>query len=174
MHILLNAVQNGLLPSVILKRELQMWLNEKKPWKQGYSWNVISKNTWHCFVNDVTKHVFLNGEGLQTLILGIVKNINSVNRKYDLYDILLAIQLTNKSREPFPFIYRFVYNVNTQLFITFSIASEIYLKELVALLLSFLHVRVNVLTINCQLSVTWPKFELLICLIFAKAIKLYF
>ena len=76
---------------MILKSELQMWLNEKKPWKQGSSWNVISKNTWHCFVNDVTKHVFLNGEGLQTLILGIVKNINSVNRKYDLYDILLAI-----------------------------------------------------------------------------------
>ena len=34
-------------------------------------WNVISNNTWHCFVNDVTKHVFLNGEGLQKLILGI-------------------------------------------------------------------------------------------------------
>ena len=33
--------------------------------------NVISNNTWHRFVNDVTKHVFLNWEGLQTLILGI-------------------------------------------------------------------------------------------------------
>ena len=30
MHILLNAIYNGLFPSVILKSELQMWLNEKK------------------------------------------------------------------------------------------------------------------------------------------------
>ena len=30
MHILLNAIFNDLLPSVILKSELQMWFNEKK------------------------------------------------------------------------------------------------------------------------------------------------
>ena len=30
MHILLNAVLTSLLPSVILKSELKMWLNEKK------------------------------------------------------------------------------------------------------------------------------------------------
>ena len=69
MHILLNAVLTSLLPSVILKSELKMWLNEKKK----NTWNVIWNNSWLliCFVNDVTKHVFLNGEGLQTLILGI-------------------------------------------------------------------------------------------------------
>ena len=44
----------------------------------------------HCFVNDATKHVFLNGEGLRTLILGIfttkmLHKRNSVNRKFSLY-----------------------------------------------------------------------------------------
>ena len=41
--------------------------------KKKNTWNVIWNNSWLliCFVNDVTKHVFLNGEGLQTLILGI-------------------------------------------------------------------------------------------------------
>ena len=29
MHILLNAIKDGLLPSVILKSKLEMWLNEK-------------------------------------------------------------------------------------------------------------------------------------------------
>ena len=61
MHILVNAIWNGLLPSVLLKSELRTWLNEKN------AWNVISNNTWHRFVNDVTKHVFLNGEGSQSL-----------------------------------------------------------------------------------------------------------
>ena len=37
---------------------------------------------------------------------------------------------------------------------TFLIASEMYLKELVALSLSFPHFRVNILTVNSQLSVT--------------------
>ena len=65
MHILVNGIYNGLPPSVILKSELQMCLNEQN------TWNVISNNTSHRFVNYVTKHVFLNGGGLQTLILGI-------------------------------------------------------------------------------------------------------
>ena len=30
MHTLLNAIWNGLLPSVILKSKLQMWLNAEK------------------------------------------------------------------------------------------------------------------------------------------------
>ena len=53
--ILLNAIYKGLLPSMILKSELQMWLNEN--------------NVWHCFVNGVTKHIFLNLEGLQNINL---------------------------------------------------------------------------------------------------------
>ena len=63
---------------------------------------MISNNTWHCFVNDATKHVFLNGEGLQTLILGIfttkmLHKRNSVNRKFALYgnDIYPISYLTN-------------------------------------------------------------------------------
>ena len=34
MYILLNAIFNDLLPSVILKSELQMWFNEKKKQKK--------------------------------------------------------------------------------------------------------------------------------------------
>ena len=56
----------------------------------------------------------------------------------------------NKSRDPFPSIYRFLYNVSTLTLI----ASEMYLKELVALSLSFPHFRVNILTVISQLSVT--------------------
>lgn len=41
-----------------------------------------------------------------------------------------------------------------------------YLKELVAFALSFLHFTVNSLTVNSQLSVTWLNFELLKCFIF--------
>ena len=37
---------------------------------------------------------------------------------------------------------------------TFLIASEMYLKELVVLSLSFPHFKVNILTVNSQLSVT--------------------
>ena len=44
-----------------------------------------TNSTWHRFVSDVTKHVFVNGEGLQTLILGIfttkMLHCNSLNRK---------------------------------------------------------------------------------------------
>ena len=56
----------------------------------------------------------------------------------------------NKSRDPFPFIYRFLYNVRTLTLI----ASEMYLEELVALSLPFSHFRLNILTVNSQLSVT--------------------
>ena len=35
MYILLNAIFNDLLPSVILKSELQMWFNEKKNKKKN-------------------------------------------------------------------------------------------------------------------------------------------
>ena len=55
----------------------------------------------------------------------------------------------------------------------FLIASEMYLKELVALSLSFPHFRVNILTINSQLSVTWRKVQLLKCTHIAKVIKLH-
>ena len=62
------------------------------------------------------------------------------------------------SRDPFPFIYRFLYNVlvhiQGEFFRTFLIAYEMYLKELVALSLLFPHFRVNILTVNSQLSVT--------------------
>ena len=44
---------------MILKSELQMWHTEK--------------NMWHCFVNGITKHIFLNVEGLQILILGVTQ-----------------------------------------------------------------------------------------------------
>ena len=37
---------------------------------------------------------------------------------------------------------------------SFSLASEMCLKELVALSLSFLHFTVNILTVNSKLSVT--------------------
>ena len=67
--------------------------------------------------------------------------------------ILLAISLINKSRDPFPFIYRLLDNVNTHTR-TLLIASETYLnelemyvKELVAFSLSFPHFRVNILTV---------------------------
>ena len=43
---------------MILKSKLQMWLNENT----SETWFQISHDI------DVTKHVFLNGEGLQTLI----------------------------------------------------------------------------------------------------------
>ena len=43
---------------MILKSELQMWLNEN--------------NLWHYFVNGVTKHIFLSVQGLQILILGVL------------------------------------------------------------------------------------------------------
>ena len=36
MHILLNAIKDGLLPSVILKTKLEMWLNEKKNRETGF------------------------------------------------------------------------------------------------------------------------------------------
>ena len=60
-------------------------------------------NTWHCFVNDVTKHVFLNAEGLQTLILGIFtakmlpKQCKSLIclEWLEMWFILLAISLIN-------------------------------------------------------------------------------
>ena len=42
MHILLNAIYNGLFPSVILKSELQMWLNEKK--KKPERWFQITRD----------------------------------------------------------------------------------------------------------------------------------
>ena len=48
-----------------------------------------------------------------------------------------------------------------------------YLKELVALSLSFPYFRVNILTVNSQLSVTGRKFELLKRAHFAKVIKLH-
>ena len=118
-------------------------------------------NTWHCFVNDVTKHVFLHGEGLQTLILGIFtakmlptqcKSLICVEW-LEMRFILLAISLINKSRDPFPFIYRLLDDVNTHTR-TLLIASEtylneleMYLKELVAFSLSFPHFRVNILTV---------------------------
>ena len=77
MHILFNAIYNGLLLSVILKNELKR--------------NVISNNSWHYFVNDVTKHVFLNGEGLQTLILGIFTTKMLHKERLEMLFILLAI-----------------------------------------------------------------------------------
>ena len=94
-------------------------------------------NTWHSFVNDVTKHVFLNGEGLQTLILGIFTAKMLPKQCKSLICILwlemrfifFAISLINKSRDPFPFIYRLLYNVNTHTR-TLLIASEKYLNEL--------------------------------------------
>ena len=98
---------------MILKGELQMWLNEK------HTWNVISKNTKHCFVHDVKTYVFLNGEGLQNLILGIftTKMLPKLCKSLiclvwlEMWFILLAISLINKSRDPFPFIYRLLENV---------------------------------------------------------------
>ena len=36
MHILQNAILTGLLPSVILKSELQMWLNKKNHVKRDF------------------------------------------------------------------------------------------------------------------------------------------
>ena len=41
-----------------------MWLNEK-------TCKMLFQITCDICFNDVTKHVFLNGEGLQILILGI-------------------------------------------------------------------------------------------------------
>ena len=49
-----------------------------------------------------------------------------------------------------------------------------YLKEIVALSLSFPHFRVNILTVNSQLSVTGRTFELLKRTHIAKAIKATF
>ena len=51
----------------------EKWTKNVAQRKKKNTWNVIWNNSWLliCFVNDVTKHVFLNGEGLQTLILGI-------------------------------------------------------------------------------------------------------
>ena len=40
------------------------------------------------------------------------------------------------------------------------LASEMYLKELVALSLSFPRFGENILTVNSQLSTSWRKFEL--------------
>ena len=95
--------------------ELQMWLNEK------HTWNVISKDTKHCFVHDLKTYVFLKGEGLQNLILGIftTKMLPKLCKSLiclvwlEMWFILLAISLINKSRDPFPFIYRLLDNVNT-------------------------------------------------------------
>ena len=56
---------------------------------------------------------------------------------------------------------------------TLLIASEMYLKELVALSLTLPHFRVNILTVNSQLSITGRKFELLKRTHIAKAIKLH-
>ena len=44
-----------------------------------------------------------------------------------------------------------ILNYPRQIFKTLLIASEMYLKELVALSLSFPHFRVNILTVNSQL-----------------------
>ena len=72
-----------------------------------------------CFVHDVKTYVFLNGEGLQNLILGIftTKMLPKLCKSLiclvwlEMWFILLAISLINKSRDPFPFIYRLLENV---------------------------------------------------------------
>ena len=65
---------------MILKRELQMWLNEKKI---QITRDIASSMTSH-------KNVFLKGKGSQTLILEILTTEMlhklSVNRKFAMYD----------------------------------------------------------------------------------------
>ena len=48
MHILLNAIFNDLLPSVILKSELQMWFNEKKKRERNVISHVESFYFYFC------------------------------------------------------------------------------------------------------------------------------
>ena len=38
-------------------------------WKVNYKCGTTKKNMWHCFVNGVTKHIFLNVEGLENINL---------------------------------------------------------------------------------------------------------
>ena len=87
-----------------------MWLNENT----SETWFQIS-HAWYLFVNDVTKHVFLNGEGLQTLILILIlilrifatKMLNKQCKSYirliwlEMLFILLLIWLINETRDPF-------------------------------------------------------------------------
>ena len=51
-----------------------MWLNEKKR-------KMLFQITCDICFNDVTKHIFLNGEGLQILILGIFTTQNVTKNK---------------------------------------------------------------------------------------------
>ena len=55
MHILLNAIFNDLLPSVILKSELQMWFNEKKK-------NNKEKRDFTCWVIFIS--IFVKKKGI--------------------------------------------------------------------------------------------------------------
>ena len=81
-----------------------MWLNEKTR-------KMLFQIRWDICFNDVTKQVFLNGEGLQILILGIFTT-QMLHKQYkslhvallERLFILLAIYLINESRDPFPFI----------------------------------------------------------------------
>ena len=61
-----------------------------------------------------------------------------------------------------------ILNYPRQIFKTLLIASEMYLKELVALSLSFPHFRVNILTVNSQYKLRDEK-----CSRIVKAIKLH-
>ena len=89
MPIFVKCYLESLLPSVILKSELQMWLNEEQ------TWNIISYQT-HDIASSMTSETRFPkregnlGEGLQTFILGIFTTkmllINRVSRKSALYD----------------------------------------------------------------------------------------
>ena len=74
MHILLNAIFNDLLPSVILKSELQMWFNEKKK-------NNKEKRDFTCWVIFISIFVKKKRNLGPILFIFILSLINSKSQR---------------------------------------------------------------------------------------------
>ena len=125
---------------------------------------------------------FLNGEGLQNLILGIftTKMLPKLCKSLiclvwlEMWFILSAISLINKSREPFPFIYRLLDNVNTH---TRRIFQNLFnslwnvSKRTCCFFIILSPFYSKYFDRYSHLSLTWRKFKLLKCLVLLRPLS---